>query len=146
MSDSVLAIEQSSRGKTKAMILALWGARLLVAGILGLAAFTKLFVFTPDGSMALAEAMGVGRGVITLIGLVELIAATLVLLPRTHALGAALAALTMSGALLTHATTIGWTGNAAAEMWPLALAVLAGAVFALLGRRAGRASTASRAG
>jgi hypothetical protein len=92
-----------------------------------MAAFTKFFMYTPEGSMALAEAMGVGRGVITLIGLVELTAATLILVPRRQMLGALLAAATMVGALFTHATKIGWSGNAAAEMWPLALIALAAA-------------------
>ena len=64
MSDGVLAIGDSVRGKGKAMTVALWAAQLLVAGILGMMAFTKFFVYTPDGSMALAEAMGVGRGMI----------------------------------------------------------------------------------
>jgi hypothetical protein len=71
--------------------------------------------------------MGVGRGIIVLIGLVELTAATLILIPRRHLLGGLLAAATMGGALFTHATKIGWSGNAAAEMWPLALMAFAAA-------------------
>jgi hypothetical protein len=138
MSDVVVAIGHSVSRKGKAMIVALWAAQLLVAGILGMAAFSKFFVYTPDGSMALADAMGVGRGMITLIGLVELSAAALILIPRRHALGALLAVLTMGGALLTHATKIGWSGNAAAEMWPLALVVLAAASFVIVGRRVRR--------
>ena len=135
MSESALAISDSVRGTGKAMTVALWAAQLLVAGVLGMAAFTKFFVYTPDGSMALAEAIGVGRGVITFIGLVELSAATLILIPRRHLLGAVLAALTMSGALFAHATKIGWAGSATAEMWPLALVVLAAASFVIIGRR-----------
>ncbi len=138
MSDVVVAIGHSVSRKGKAMIVALWAAQLLVAGILGMAAFSKFFVYTPDGSMALADAMGVGRGMITLIGLVELSAAALILIPRRHAFGALLAVLTMGGALLTHATKIGWSGNAAAEMWPLALVVLAAASFVIVGRRVRR--------
>ncbi len=84
----------------------------------------------------MAEALGVGRGMITLIGLVELSAAALILSPRKHALGAMLAAFTMGGALFSHATKIGWSGNAAAEMWPMALVVLAAAIFVIIGRRA----------
>ena len=135
MSDRILTIDHSFAGAGKAMTVALWAAQLLVAGILGMAAFAKFFVYTPEGSMALAEAMGVGRGVITSIGLVELSAAALILIPRRHTLGALLAALTMGGALLGHATTIGWSGNAAAEMWPMALVVLAAASFVLVARR-----------
>ena len=135
MSESVLVTENSISAKGKARTVALWTAQLLVAGILGMMAFTKFFVYTPDGSMVLAEAMGVGRGVITLIGLVELSAAALILIPRRHTLGALLAAATMGGALFTHATKIGWSGNAAAEMWPMALVVLAAASFVIAGRR-----------
>ena len=136
MSESILATGDSVKTTGKAMTVALWTAQLLVAGILGMMAFTKFFVYTPDGSMVLAEAMGVGRGIITLIGLVEVSAATLILIPRRHALGALLAVLTMGGALFTHATKIGWSGNAAAEMWPMALVVLAAASFVIIGRRA----------
>jgi len=135
MSTSTLTIGSSLRAKGKALTLALWTAQLLVAGILGMAAFTKLFVYTPDGSMALAAALGVGRGVITLIGLIELSAVVLILIPRRHVLGALLAAVTMGGALFSHATRIGWSGNAAAEMWPMAMAVLAAALFVAFGRR-----------
>ncbi len=135
MSERVLTTGSSFAETGKAMTVALWAAQLVVAGILGMAAFTKFFVFTPEGSMALAEAMGVGRGVITLIGLVELSAAALTLIPRRHLLGASLAALTMAGALFAHATRIGWSGNAAAEMWPMALVVLGAAVFVIVARR-----------
>ena len=41
----------------------------------------------------------------------------------------------MLGALFTHGTTIGFSGNAAAEMWPLALVVLAASSFVLIRRR-----------
>jgi len=135
MSESVLTTGNTIGAKGKAMTVALWAAQLLVAGILGMMAFTKFFVYTPEGSMVLAEAMGVGRGVITLIGLVELTAAVLILTPRRHMLGGLLAAATMGGALFTHATKIGWSGNAAAEMWPMALVVLAAASFVIVGRR-----------
>lgn len=134
MSESVLTINDSASGTGKAMTIALWTAQLAVAGILGMAAFTKFFVYTPEGSMALADAMGVGRGIITMIGLVELSAAALILIPRRHVAGAALAVLTMAGALFTHATKIGFSGNAAAEMWPMALLVLAAASFVFVGR------------
>ncbi len=113
----------------------LWTAQLAVAGILGMMAFVKFFNFTPEGSMALATALGVGRGVVTLIGLFELAAVVTILLPRLHAVGGLLAAATASGALFAHATKIGFSGNAAAEMWPLALLVLGAAGFVLIARR-----------
>jgi uncharacterized membrane protein YphA (DoxX/SURF4 family) len=119
----------------KALTIALWIGQLAVAGILGMMAFVKFFNYTPEGSMALAQALDVGRGVITLIGLVETAAVALIVIPRTRALGALLAVFTMLGALFSHATKIGWSGNAAAEMWPLALVVLAAASFVLIVRR-----------
>lgn len=134
MSESILSVSTSSNRSVGIARVAVWVAQLAVAGILGMGAFTKFFMYTPDGSMALAEAMGVGRGIILLIGLVELTAAVLTLLPRRHLLGGLLAAGTMAGALFTHATKIGWSGNAAAEMWPLALVALAAAVSVVVYR------------
>jgi len=131
-----MTIDNSLRGKSKALTWALWTAQLLVAGILGMAAFTKFFMYTPDGSMALAAALGVGRSVITVIGVFELAAAVLILIPGRHIWGALLAASTMVGALLSHATKIGWSGSAAADMWPMALVVLAAALFVVVARRA----------
>ena len=127
----------TTQDRSKGMTIALWMGQLAVAGILGMGAFMKFFNYVPEGSMALAGAMGVGRGVVTMIGLVETAALALILSPRTHAIGALLAVFTMVGALLAHATKIGWSGNAAAEGWPLALVVLVAASFVLMVRRKG---------
>ncbi len=127
MTENILSVDRSAGRVSGATTVALWIARIAVAGILGMGAFTKFFMYTPEGSMALADAMGVGRGLILLVGLVELTATTLILIPRLQRIGALLAAATMGGALFTHATTIGWSGNAAAEMWPLALIAFAAA-------------------
>ena len=121
--------------RAKGLTIALWASQIAVAGVLGMMAFVKFFNFTPEGSMALAEAMGVGRGVITLIGLVEATVVLLILIPRTHAIGALLGVGMMFGALFTHATKIGFSGNAAAEMWPMALVVLALSAFVAFTRR-----------
>ena len=136
MSANAAAAGDSQRPSGKALTIALWIAQIVVAGILGMAAFGKFFMYTPDGSMALAEALGVGRGTVTVIGVVELAAAVLILIPRRHLHGALLAAATMVGALFSHATRIGWSGSAAAEMWPMALLVLAAAAFVFIVRRA----------
>jgi len=127
MSGNTLSVGISTPRTGRAATAAVWIGQLAVAGILGMGAITKFFMYTPDGSMALAEALGVGRGVIVLIGLFELTAAALILIPRRHMYGALLAAATMGGALFSHATRIGWSGNAAAEMWPLALVAFAAA-------------------
>ncbi len=120
-----------ARSLSTAVTVAGWIGQLAVAGILGLMAFMKFFNYTPEGTMVLAQALGVGRGVVTLIGLVEIAAVALILIPRTRPIGALLAGLTVLGALFSHATKIGWSGNAAAEMWPLALVVLAAAAVVL---------------
>ena len=135
MSESIMTFGNTSRTEGKALAVSLWMAQVAVAGILAMAAFTKLFAYTPEGSMALAEALGVGRGVITVIGLVELSAAALILIPKRHALGGLLAAFAMVEALFSHATKVGWSGSPAAEMWPMALAVLVMSVFVIVGRR-----------
>ncbi len=119
----------------KGMTIVLWLAQLAVAGILGMNAFVKFFNYTDEGSKALADALDVGRGAITMIGVIEAAALVLILTPRAHAIGALLAVLTMLGALFAHATKIGWSGNAVAEMWPLAIVVLASASFVLIVRR-----------
>ena len=119
----------------KRMTIVLWLAQLGVAGILGMNAFVKFFNYTDEGSKALADALDVGRGAITMIGVTEAAALVLILTPRAHAIGALLAMLTMLGALFAHATKIGWSGHAVAEMWPLAIVVLAFASFVLIVRR-----------
>ena len=124
-----------ARDASLAITIAVWVAQLSVAAVLGMMAFAKFFNYTPQGSMALAEALGVGRGVVTLIGLVEIATVALILTPRMRAVGALLGVLAMVGALASHATRIGWSGNAAADMWPLALVVLAAAAFVLFVRR-----------
>jgi hypothetical protein len=131
--ESLHQTADTARGK--GLTIALWVSQIAVAGVLGMMAFVKFFNFTPEGSMALAEAMGVGRGVITMIGLVEAAVVVLVLMPRTHAIGALLGIGTMLGALFTHATKIGFSGNAAAEMWPMALVILALSGFVAVARR-----------
>ncbi len=139
MNANTYPVRNDSHAITKStstgMTIALWIGQLAVAGILGMSAFVKVFNYTPEGSMALADAMGVGRGVITMIGLVEVAVLFLILLPRGRAIGALLAVFTMLGALFTHATKIGWSGNVAAESWPLAIVVLAVASFVLIIRR-----------
>ena len=120
---------------SRSLMIALWVARLAVAGILGMMAFVKFFDYTPEGSMVLAQALGVGRIGVTLIGLFEITTVALILIPRTRAVGALMGVKAMVGALAAHALFIGWGGNAVADMWPLALAVLGASSFALFNWR-----------
>jgi hypothetical protein len=134
--------------RSKGLTVALWTAQLAVAGILGMMAFVKFFNYTPEGSMALADALGVGRGMVTLIGLVETAAVITILWPRRSAVGGLLGTLTALGALASHAAKIGFSGSPVAEMWPMALLVLAASAFVLVVRRnelpvVGRASRVS---
>jgi hypothetical protein len=100
-----------------------------------MASYAKLFDFTATGSKPLADALGVGRGAVAGIGLVEALAVLLILVPRTRVVGGLLAAGTMVGALFSHATAIGFSGSPAAEMWPLALVVLSAATTLVTLRR-----------
>jgi len=135
MSENVSVIQGSgagtSRSSSRGLTIANWVATIGTAGILGMAAFAKLFNFTETGSKPLADALGVGRGVVAGIGVVELAALVLILVPRTRAVGAMIAVGTMLGALFSHATIIGFSGNPTAEMWPLAVVVLAASGFVM---------------
>lgn len=121
--------------RSRGLTVALWIAQFAVAGIFGMMAFMKFFNYTPEGSMALATALGVGRGVVTLIGLVEAAAVITILWPRRSAVGGLLGTFTGLGALASHAAKIGFSGGSVAEMWPMALVVLAASAFVLVVRR-----------
>jgi len=90
---------------TKAQLVASWILRLVAAGILLQTLFFKFtgaeeskYIFSTLG----AEPWGrIGSGI------VELIAAILLLIPSTATIGALLAAGTMSGAILSHLTVLG---------------------------------------
>ena len=135
MNAGVSSINTLPATSSKGWTIALWIAQLAVAGILGMMAFVKFFNYTPEGSMALATALGVGRGVVTMIGLVETAAVIAILTPRLHAVGALLGVATALGALFSHATKIGFSGSPVAEMWVMALVVLAASAFVLVSRR-----------
>jgi uncharacterized membrane protein YphA (DoxX/SURF4 family) len=90
---------------TRARSLITWGLRLLSAGILIQTLFFKLT--GAEESVYIFETLGMepwGR-----IGsaLVELCASVLLLIPRTTVIGAALAAVTMVGAIASHITRLG---------------------------------------
>ena len=140
MSTHVAPIQAEVTSPSRALPIALWIARLGLAGILGMMAFVKLFQFTPEGSMALATALGVGRGVVLLIGLVETAAVVTLLLPRLRVVGGLLALGTALGALSAHALKLGFSGSPVAETWPLAVVVLAASAFVLLAGRGARAT------
>jgi len=81
-----------------------WAAHLIVAGILAQTLFFK-FTYAPETRVIFGPRGG--RPAATAVGIVELICAILLLVPRTAAIGAALSLLVISGALYTHLTSLG---------------------------------------
>ena len=75
-----------------------WILRLIVAAILAVGAIPK---FT-GGSAALAEKVPGGSLAVTGIGVAEVLAVLMILMPKTSQAGAMLAALLMLGALGSH--------------------------------------------
>jgi putative oxidoreductase len=81
-----------------------WAAQVIVAGILAQTLFFK-FTYAPE-TRFIFESRG-GRPVATIVGLVELVCAVLLLIPRTATLGAALSLAVIGGAIMTHLTSLG---------------------------------------
>ena len=117
---------------SKALKILDWLVRIVVAVILLQTLFFKftgakesVYIFTTLG----AEPWGrIGSGV------VELIAAILLLVPRTTVYGAILALGTISGAIFAHVTKLGFTIPAVddhGELFALAVVVFVGSVVAL---------------
>jgi uncharacterized membrane protein YphA (DoxX/SURF4 family) len=121
--------------RSKGMTLVLWALRLVAAVILLQTLYFKfsgapesVYIFTKVG----AEPHGrIGSGV------VELIAAILLVIPRTSALGAMLALGVMAGAIVSHLTILGVEVQGdGGLLFALALTVLIScAVIAFVDRR-----------
>lgn len=118
-------------GNTRNIQLISWGLRLLVAVILLQTLFFKftgaeesVYIFTQLG----AEPWGrIGSGI------VELIAALLLLLPRTITIGAILALGTISGAILSHLFKLGLViQDDGGLLFGLALVVFVGSALTLV--------------
>jgi uncharacterized membrane protein YphA (DoxX/SURF4 family) len=87
------------------MTLLSWACQLTVAVILGQ---TLFFKFTgAEESVYIFSTLGVEPWGRIATGVIELIAAVLVLIPRSAWLGALLAAGSMAGAILSHLTLLG---------------------------------------
>jgi hypothetical protein len=120
---------------TKAQLFTSWGLQLLVAGILLQTLFFKftgaeesVYIFTAVH----AEPWGrIGSGV------VELVAAVLLLNPSTIPLGAILTLGTMAGAILSHLTVLGISvKDDGGLLFALALTAFVGSAVILALRRA----------
>jgi hypothetical protein len=123
--------------QTRTIVIMSWTLRMIAAAILLQTLFFKfsgaaesVYIFSRLG----AEPWGrIGSGV------VELIASVLLLIPRTTVYGAAIAVLVMSGAVMSHLTTLGIALPAVGdrgELFALAwLVMLASAVVLYLHRQ-----------
>jgi putative oxidoreductase len=106
-----------------------WAAQLVVAAIL---AQTLYFKFTYSLETELIFGPRGGRPAATLVGFVELIAAVLLLVPRTAAAGAALSLMVIGGAIFTHLTSLGIeVAGDGGLLFALALSVALGALVVL---------------
>jgi uncharacterized membrane protein YphA (DoxX/SURF4 family) len=81
-----------------------WIAQVIVAAILAQTLFFK-FTYAPETQLIFADRGG--RPVATAIGLIELICVVLLLTPRAATWGALLSLAVISGAILTHLTSLG---------------------------------------
>jgi len=117
----------TSNSPSKSVNIALWVAQGLLALAFVGAGAGKL-LGTPD-MVALFEAIGLGQWFRYVTGILELIGAALLIVPRTRVIGAGLLASIMLGAIITHLFVLQNSPVA-----PLVLLVVASLV--LWGRRA----------
>ena len=112
----------------------LWVCQLVAAGIIGMAGIGKLV--GSEGNVFIFAELGMEPGGRILIGVVELAAASMLLAPAFSAMGALLAVGTMMGAIIAHATFLGFDvrGDGGAHVFMLA-AVLVCSVAVLVARR-----------
>jgi len=116
-------------GADKGRLIATWIAQIIPAAIFIFAGVNKF-----AAPAMLAEGLGVPTALVYLIGVTELAAAALLLIPKLAVLGAGLGVLIMIGALGSHAVKLGWTGDLGG-MWWMALIVLAGCIATLALRK-----------
>ena len=112
-----------------------WAAQVIVAVILVQTLYFK-FTYAPETAV-IFEGRG-GRPAATLVGLLELVAAVLLVVPRYAAVGAGLALGLIGGAIFTHLTSLGIVVRDPATgegdgglLFALALAVAAGSSVVL---------------
>jgi hypothetical protein len=81
-----------------------WAAQVVVALVLAQTLFFK-FTYAPETQVIFANRGG--RAAATAVGVVELVCVILLLVPRSAAIGAVLSLLVISGAIVTHLTSLG---------------------------------------
>lgn len=124
---------------SRGVVVASWAAQVAAAVILAQTLFFK-FTYAPE-TAAIFDGRG-GRAGATAVGLLELAAVVLLLVPGRAAVGAALALALMAGAVFTHLTAVGVEVRDPATgagdgglLFGLALAVAACSAFVLVVRR-----------
>lgn len=90
---------------SKALNITLWVLQILAAAVFVLAGFTKLA--GAEIQIAAFEKIGLGQWFRYLTGGLEIVCAILLLIPKATAIGAAMLAATMAGAIITHLFIIG---------------------------------------
>ncbi|MFU8830089.1 MAG: hypothetical protein ACNA8P_11750, partial [Phycisphaerales bacterium] len=110
--------------------------RLIVVGIFAMGAIPK---FT-GGAGELAEKLPGGTAATIAIGLAEVAAIVLILIPKTTLLGSALAAVIMLGAVFSHIVgPVGMEGDLGAMLPMAVIALLAAIASGVLGMKRGYA-------
>jgi uncharacterized membrane protein YphA (DoxX/SURF4 family) len=118
------------------LAIAHWITRLIVVGIFAMGAFPK---FT-GGAEALIEKLPGGNAAAIGIGIAEVIAIVLILIPKTTLAGSVLAGVLMLGAVFSHIVgPVGMEGELG-DMLPMAvIALLASIGSAMIARKRGYA-------
>lgn len=113
----------------KPIMIAHWVTRIIAAGILAMGAIPK---FT-GGAAELAEKLPGGNAATIGIGLAEIIAIVVMLVPKTSMYGSALAAIIMLGAIGSHIVgPVGMEGDFAAMFGMAIVAFLAAAAATVI--------------
>ena len=105
MSDHAVLAVSETLPPSKALNMTLWIVQVLAVAVFCIAGGTKLA--GADMHMALFEQIGLGQWFRYVTGGLEVLCAILLLVPTTAAIGAALLAATMAGAMATHLCIIG---------------------------------------
>ena len=128
---------------SKPIVVAHWITRLIAVGILAMGAVPK---FTGGAGM-LAEKLPGGTAATLAIGVVEVVAVVLMLVPKTALVGSGLAAVVMLGAIGSHVVVpVGMEGELG-SMLPLAIVAFVGAAAATaIGWRRARSGGATDVG
>lgn len=126
----------ASQDRSKAVTITLWIFQV-IGGLILLQASVFKFIGAPE-TVHIFTTMGVEPWGRFLTGILEVAAGVMLLVPRTAALGAALALGVISGAILSHLTVLGIAIEAigdSGEMFGMAIAVFVASLVVLVIRR-----------